>query len=229
MILSKGIAKHIRQVHEVDQRVICHLCGKVKFGFRRGFFEFAGLSNKNQREIAFFRYFSVRKYLNDIQICSTNKVSSNIHMHKYHVRSDHEVHERLQCDICKEWYKNKENLRSHMKSIHVEGPKTCSICGRTSTNMKALAKHKKIHLEGSKERFKCIVCGKGFRDRTKLKVRIHLVLQYGSHKINYKIKDTNLLHKQLISYILENRLTIFSLIHRSTAIFIAEWPMLTWV
>lgn len=47
-------------------------------------------------------------------------------------------------------YKNKENLRSHMKSIHVEGPKTCSICGRTSTNMKALAKHKKIHLEGSK-------------------------------------------------------------------------------
>lgn len=50
MILSKGIAKHIRQVHEVDQRVICDLCGKV---------------------------------------------SSNIHMHKYHVRSDHEVHERL--------------------------------------------------------------------------------------------------------------------------------------
>lgn len=37
-----------------------------------------------------------------------------------------------------------------MKSIHVEGPKTCSICGRVSTNMKALAKHKKIHLEGSK-------------------------------------------------------------------------------
>lgn len=35
--------------------------------------------------------------------------------------------------------------------------------------MKALTKHKKIHLEGSKDRFKCIVCGKGFRDRTKLK------------------------------------------------------------
>lgn len=60
-----------------------------------------------------------------------------------------------------------------MKSIHVQGPQTCTICGRTSTNMKALAKHKKIHLEGTKERFKCIVCGKGFRDRTKLKVKWH--------------------------------------------------------
>lgn len=61
-----------------------------------------------------------------------------------------------------------------MKSIHVEGPQKCTICGRISTNMKALSKHKKIHLEGSKERFKCIVCGKGFRDRTKLKVRIKI-------------------------------------------------------
>lgn len=68
-------------------------------------------------------------------------------------------------------YKNRENLRSHMKSIHIEGPQTCTICGRISTNMKALAKHKKIHTAGSKERFKCIVCGKGFRDRTKLKVK----------------------------------------------------------
>lgn len=50
MIMSKGIAKHIRQVHEQSQSLICEMCGKV---------------------------------------------SSNIHMHKYHVRSDHEVHERL--------------------------------------------------------------------------------------------------------------------------------------
>ncbi|XP_031629858.1 zinc finger protein 729-like isoform X2 [Contarinia nasturtii] len=124
MIQANNLKKHIRHTHEIDQRVVCDLCGRV---------------------------------------------SSTIVMHKYHVRSDHEVHERLQCDICKEWYKNKENLRSHMRSIHVEGPQKCTICGRISTNMKALSKHKKIHLEGSKERFKCIVCGKGFRDRTKLK------------------------------------------------------------
>lgn len=42
---------------------------------------------------------------------------------------------------------------------------------RPSIHKYEVAKHKKIHLEGSKERFKCIVCGKGFRDRTKLKVK----------------------------------------------------------
>lgn len=58
-----------------------------------------------------------------------------------------------------------------MSFFFPSGPTACQICGRISTNMKALAKHKKIHLEGSKERFKCIVCDKGFRDRTKLKVK----------------------------------------------------------
>lgn len=73
-----------------------------------------------------------------------------------------------------------------MKSIHVEGPQTCTICGRISTNMKALSKHKKIHLEGSKERFKCIVCGKGFRDRTKLKVRIQFEIHISSGQLKEK-------------------------------------------
>lgn len=31
------------------------------------------------------------------------KVSGSIAMHNYHVRAEHEVHGRLQCDICKEW------------------------------------------------------------------------------------------------------------------------------
>lgn len=29
MIQSKGMKKHIRQIHEIDQRVVCDLCGKV--------------------------------------------------------------------------------------------------------------------------------------------------------------------------------------------------------
>lgn len=29
LIQSKGMAKHIRQIHEIDQKVICDLCGKV--------------------------------------------------------------------------------------------------------------------------------------------------------------------------------------------------------
>lgn len=98
------------------------------------------------------------------------KVSNNKHAHKYHYQLEHDVQQKLQCDICGEWLKHKDTLRMHMSVRHIQGPQTCSICGRVSPNRKALAKHKKIHLADTKERFKCIVCSKGFRDNTKLKV-----------------------------------------------------------
>lgn len=55
------------------------------------------------------------------------------------------------------------------KARHVQGPQPCSICGHVSPNRKALSRHKKVHMADFKERFKCIVCDKGFRDNTKLK------------------------------------------------------------
>lgn len=87
-----------------------------------------------------------------------------------HVKGIHEVHQPLQCDICKDWFKSRDSLRSHMTYVHIQGPQTCQICGKTSTNRKSLLKHQLIHVESRKDRYKCIVCGKGFRDNTKLKV-----------------------------------------------------------
>lgn len=57
-----------------------------------------------------------------------------------------------------------------MNLVHIEQTQTCSICGKISPNRKALRDHKKIHIESTKDRFKCIVCGKGFRHSTKLRV-----------------------------------------------------------
>lgn len=65
--------------------------------------------------------------------------------------------------------KHKDILRKHMLLQHIQGPQTCPICGKISPNSKALGMHKKIHTEDYKEKFKCIVCGKGFRENTKLK------------------------------------------------------------
>lgn len=59
--------------------------------------------------------------------------------------------------------------------LYFKGRVKCTVCGRTLANMATLARHKKIHMEGSKERFKCDVCGRGFRDRTRLKVK-HLTI-----------------------------------------------------
>lgn len=57
-----------------------------------------------------------------------------------------------------------------MNYVHVQGPTACPICGKISANRKALRKHQTIHIESWKDRFKCIICGRGFRDSTKLKV-----------------------------------------------------------
>lgn len=98
------------------------------------------------------------------------QVFQNNQTYLSHVKSIHEVHELLQCDICKDWFKSRNSVRSHMTYVHIQSPQACTICGKISTNRKALLKHKLIHIESRKDRYKCIVCGKGFRDNTKLKV-----------------------------------------------------------
>lgn len=95
---------------------------------------------------------------------------------KDHIQRKHETSDPLQCDICKEWFKSRDTIRAHMNYVHVQGPQTCSICGKISANRKALRKHQTIHMESWKDRFKCIICGRGFRDSTKLKV-IHFKLK----------------------------------------------------
>lgn len=58
----------------------------------------------------------------------------------------------------------------HFLYRHKQKPVVCPICGKLSPNKKALTVHKRIHREDYKERFKCPICEKGFRDRTKLRV-----------------------------------------------------------
>lgn len=69
-------------------------------------------------------------------------------------------------------YKNKAILARHLRE-HMHGPQICPTCGHISPNRRALAKHKEIHIPELKDRYKCLVCGKGFRDKIKLKVNFH--------------------------------------------------------
>lgn len=61
-----------------------------------------------------------------------------------------------------------------MSVRHIQGPQTCPTCGKVSPNRKALTKHLEIHIADTKDQFKCIVCGKGFRHSTKLKVKLNM-------------------------------------------------------
>lgn len=41
---------------------------------------------------------------------------------QYHIRRQHTISEKVQCDICKEFFKSRETIRSHMNYVHVQAP-----------------------------------------------------------------------------------------------------------
>lgn len=87
----------------------------------------------------------LNKHLRDVHgivqnsICEIcGQVYTNTRSLQDHIQRKHEVHERLQCDICKEWFKSRDTIRAHMSYVHVQGPQTCSVCGKVSANRKVM-------------------------------------------------------------------------------------------
>lgn len=101
------------------------------------------------------------------------RVSSNMPMHKVHFQCAHMNQEKLQCDICKAWLSNKFSIRKHMSLRHIEKPVECPLCMKMFANTNSLRSHKRLfHDIEMKQRFKCVVCGKGFRDKHNLRVSL---------------------------------------------------------
>lgn len=156
MILQSFIARHIRMRHEANN-VVCELCGKVSLSER---------------------------------------------MHTEHYKMSHECVERLQCDLCGQTYalrtylklhisnylytlevfyflfffryKNKHMMKIHMVT-HISGPMVCPICGHVSPHRRAWNVHTRSHRPGIRDRQKCDVCGRGFREKRLLEVRLDRV------------------------------------------------------
>lgn len=58
-----------------------------------------------------------------------------------------------------------------MSLRHIEKPIQCSLCQKLFANSNSLRSHKRLfHDDEMKQRFKCVVCGKGFRDKNNLRV-----------------------------------------------------------
>lgn len=68
--------------------------------------------------------------------------------------------------------KNKVCVHRHMKYKHIRisGPVDCDICGKTLKSSKNVQEHKRVIHSANKNRFKCLVCGKGYAQPWKLKV-----------------------------------------------------------
>lgn len=55
------------------------------------------------------------------------KVFALDYLKRTHMPSEHGNLEKVQCDMCKDWFKDKGNLLKHMKVIHLGAPKTCHV------------------------------------------------------------------------------------------------------
>ena len=79
---------------------------------------------------------------------------------------------------CSKEYKNKFNLKKHVKTIHFgKKPFSCLICNKKFVSKQNLREHRFIH-SGIKP-YKCTYCGKKFRQAS------HLSLHRRIHKRNY--------------------------------------------
>jgi uncharacterized Zn-finger protein len=94
-----------------------------------------------------------------------------------HYEVEHsEVDQRVQCEICHNWFKHAYTLAAHMRR-HKAAQETCKYCGHISKNRMTLRAHiRNMHSEldtGFKPRsvFPCTICGKLFGKRQTLKVR----------------------------------------------------------
>lgn len=45
-----------------------------------------------------------------------------------HIKRKHTISDPLQCDICKEFFKSRETIRSHMNYVHIQGKFDIQIC-----------------------------------------------------------------------------------------------------
>lgn len=107
-------------------------------------------------------------------------------------------------------YKNRHVLKTHMPT-HIYGPTKCDICGHVSPHRRAWVEHKRQHRPGIKDRWKCDVCDRGFREKKRLEVQNASLDTKGLQQIqdqyisSIQIIELNLIFRTIITSTLERR------------------------
>ncbi|EDS39850.1 zinc finger protein 555 [Culex quinquefasciatus] len=84
---------------------------------------------------------------------------------------------KVQCDVCSQWYKNAETLRTHVRVRHRDQRvHRCDHCGKVFPTLSSLTGHVKyVHLR--EMNFSCEQCQKSFRKKVEYKE--HMARSHG--------------------------------------------------
>uniref|UniRef100_A0A336MTD1 CSON005442 protein n=1 Tax=Culicoides sonorensis TaxID=179676 RepID=A0A336MTD1_CULSO len=172
---------HVRRCH-TEKSFCCHLCGTAFV--RQTELQDHLLRHENPKpyecDICLERY-AVKNSLKDhmrtchiqteegfyCEYCSNSKkYPTEKKLLDHHARV-HSGDDRYQCQQCPKRFKYPESLRNHHVRYHTSPLNwfSCNDCNFRGSTMKALEKHKLVHLDNSEKPFKCSYCDKGFGRR----------------------------------------------------------------
>ncbi|KAG4078967.1 hypothetical protein HA402_010919 [Bradysia odoriphaga] len=185
-----SLRDHIRNVHspEDERQFQCDIC---KRSFAKSYLLTSHMKvnhvkdedKKFECHMCHFRFVNVSFLKSHIK-----RVHHNVHSHicelcakpfksgksyeKHYINLHTNISQKVQCDMCGKWLKHKDSLKKHIL-WHNSKTETCGVCGRVSSNIRALRAHiRSAHREASLE---CTICGKMFKKQQVLKehVAIH--------------------------------------------------------
>ena len=97
-----------------------------------------------------------------------NPESLKRHIHEFHpMKQEDKDKIEIPCDECGKTYKSRKYLRGHKNACHKTDKRMCDFCPNILKNSLYLQQHlKRIH--GPNQNLSCEVCGKSFKNRSKL-------------------------------------------------------------
>ena len=107
-----------------------------------------------------------------VNVCVKNiKLMSDENMNNNNNKNNNiDLTRPYSCEYCEKTFKEKGNMKSHMRVHTGERPFKCDVCKKSFGQRHHLVNHKLLHT-GEKP-FSCDICGKTFRSKSNLKVHV---------------------------------------------------------
>ncbi|XP_075229447.1 uncharacterized protein LOC142329053 [Lycorma delicatula] len=169
--LKNTLEKHIKLLHNGDNRYQCEKCGKTYSQEHRlddhlkkhlGQFKIScnecgkGFMEKTSLEL--HKRSHTKEQPCVCEICGSKFVKeANLKAHLQICKK-----EEIGCNLCSEIFYSKTHLKKHEVTNHGAKPSTeCNICGKAFVNVKDLKPHMRSHSQDKP--FECKICGKRYK------------------------------------------------------------------